>query len=174
MEKAGNGMALEDRKKQILEKLKTSSIPISASALGKQFAVSRQVIVTDIALLRASGENISATPRGYIIELPIEEEYIIACSHGIEDLKEELYTIVDGGCSVMDVVVEHEIYGQLSAKLCIHSRSDVEEFIHKLENSQTQPLCSITNNYHFHTLHCPSKEHFEKVKILLQEKGICL
>ena len=58
-------MTAKERREQIYRQLTTA--PVSATALAKQFAVSRQVIVGDIALLRAEGCSITATARGYII-----------------------------------------------------------------------------------------------------------
>lgn len=160
-----------DRKECILEKLKKSKDAISASSLGKELSVSRQVIVNDIALLRAFGHKIIATPRGYIIEKEITEKYIIACRHNEHQIQEELNTIIECGCGVIDVIINHEIYGEFSANLHIYSKSDIENFINKSKTAKTKPLCSITNDYHFHTLTCPTKEHFNQVKQKL--KGIC-
>lgn len=149
---------------------------ISASSLGKKFSVSRQVIVNDISILRASGENIIASPRGYILQKDNPtNHYLIACKHNRDELNEELYTIVDCGCGIIDVIVEHDVYGQISANLSLYSRKDVGEFLDKLNKFDTQPLCNLTNNYHFHTLNCPTPKHFEDVKIALkQKKLLCL
>ncbi len=164
----------EDRKKYILKSLKNNTSPISATTFGKELHVSRQVIVNDIALLRALGEPIIALPRGYVIERTNDENYVIACKHDKEDLEEELLTIISCGCGVKDVIVEHEIYGQISAKLCIYSQNDIKEFMEKLNSTTTNPLCSLTNNYHFHTLQCPSDKHFEDVKKALKKKNLCI
>ncbi|MFI3230205.1 MAG: transcription repressor NadR [bacterium] len=164
------------RRELVLEELKSRDTAISAGSLGKKFSVSRQVIVNDVAILRASGENIIALPRGYIIQKdnPVNN-YVIACKHDKYELSEELYTIVDCGCGIIDVIIEHDIYGQISANLSLYSRKDVREFLNKLKNSDTQPLCNLTNNYHFHTLDCPTPKHFEEVKIALkQKKLLCL
>ncbi len=167
-------MAIEDRKQYIMDKLRATEQPISATSFGKMLSVSRQIIVNDIALLRAAGEKIVATPRGYLLESGNQVVYTIACKHSKHDMEQELMTIIECGCGVLDVIVNHDIYGQLSAKLCIYSRNDVDEFLEKIKNSHTLPLCSITNDYHFHTLHCPTPQHFERVKSVMREKGFCL
>ena len=56
-------MRAEERRQAILEHLRQSSRPVSAGLLAERFSVSRQVVVGDVALLRASGADISATPR---------------------------------------------------------------------------------------------------------------
>ena len=60
-------MRAEERRQAIRELLQRAKQPVSATALAAQFSVSRQIIVGDIALLRAAGADISATPRGYVI-----------------------------------------------------------------------------------------------------------
>lgn len=61
-------MHAQERRQEILKLLHQSAHPISASALAERFSVTRQVIVGDIALLRSSGADILATPRGYCIQ----------------------------------------------------------------------------------------------------------
>ena len=60
-------MNAESRRQAILNQLAQANAPLSASALATRFSVSRQIIVGDIALLRAAGADISATPRGYLL-----------------------------------------------------------------------------------------------------------
>ena len=55
------------RRQAILDRLRTADRPVSASSLAAELNVSRQIIVGDIALLRAGGAEISATPRGYVL-----------------------------------------------------------------------------------------------------------
>ena len=59
-------MHSDERRKAIADVLRAADAPVSASALAEKFSVSRQIIVGDIALLRSSGEEILATPRGYV------------------------------------------------------------------------------------------------------------
>lgn len=168
-------MRSEDRRKQILEILQTADTPISAAALAGNFSVSRQVIVGDIALLRASGTQISATPRGYVI-LPESTGFLyqVACQHTSVNMEAELNLIVDNGCTVVDVIVEHPVYGQLTGPLHISNRYDVQQFIDRCALSSAPPLSDLTHGVHLHTLSCPSEEAFLRVKQLLQEKKFLL
>ena len=61
-------MHAEERRETILKLLRQSAQPVSASTLAAQLSVSRQIIVGDIALLRAGGADILATPRGYCLQ----------------------------------------------------------------------------------------------------------
>ncbi len=128
----------------------------------------------DVAILRAEGNNITATPRGYILEKQIESSYIVACKHSKEDLLDELYTIIDEGCGIVDVIVEHSVYGQITGTLHLFSRKDVDMFWDNFCKSNSQPLCSLTDDIHLHTLSCPTPKHYENVLSALTQKGyIC-
>ncbi len=161
-----------NRKDKIVEIIKQNNMPISASRLATDLGVSRQVIVGDVALLRASGINIIATPRGYILDDSQKKTtYIIAVQHNSEDTEDELYTIVDFGASVIDVIVEHPIYGQLTGNLHLQSRYDVNEYLNKVSKSQASPLSQLTDGVHLHTIQCDSKEIFNKIITTLDQKG---
>ena len=56
------------RRKEILRQLQLSEKPVSASRFARDLGVSRQIIVGDVALLRAAGEDIIATSRGYKLD----------------------------------------------------------------------------------------------------------
>ena len=156
----------------IYDRLTHATAPLSATALAQQFSVTRQVVVGDIALLRAEGYRITATPRGYLI--PAETGLIrtIACSHSAEDTRQELFAMVDSGCTVLDVVVEHPVYGQLTAPLALSSRYDVEQFIQRMRDSHAQPISALTDGIHLHTLACPSEDAFAHLKATLQSMGM--
>ena len=160
-----------DRRDRIVEEIRKSRKPLSASALAAMLHVSRQIIVGDVALLRARGIGIIATPRGYVLEEqthPCEKK--IAVMHGCEQLQEELYTIVDYGCTVVDVIVEHPLYGELVGQLHLSSRYDVDRFLDSIRESE--PLSQLTHGVHLHTIRYPDEEAFAKMKEALREKGI--
>lgn len=164
----------DKRRTQILEVLRESEEAVSATSLAKRFSVSRQIIVGDIALLRAAAHEISATPRGYVLQKHKTEQptRTIACCHDDQLLPQELYTVVDNGCGLLDVIVEHPLYGQISGSLQIFSRYDADAFLRKLEKNQANPLCALTGGIHLHTLSCPSQEAYERVLKGLREQGI--
>lgn len=161
-----------DRKEKIIEEIKKSDKPVSASTLAKKLGVSRQIIVGDVALIRASGTNIIATPRGYILDSKQQNQtYTIAVNHSQEQMADELYTIVDlGGCAI-DVIVDHPVYGQLTGKLHLSSRYDVDQFIKKINNNQAKPLSQLTDGLHLHTIQCPNEDTYQRIVSALDEKG---
>ena len=84
-------MNAQARRAAIYEVLRQATQPVSATALAKQFSVSRQVIVSDVALMPAAGSDIYATPRGYTVTREIGGIVRqIACQHGPEAMRDEL------------------------------------------------------------------------------------
>ena len=154
-------MNAAQRREAIQERLSGATAPVSASTLAAQLGVSRQIVVGDVALLRAGGAQIDATPRGYQLH-PAEKGYtgILACVHSTEDeMRTELYTVVDQGGIVVDVAVEN-------------SRYDVDNFIQQAKDTPEALLSRMTGGVHLHTLHCPDAESFDRIKKALEEKGI--
>ena len=165
-------MTAAQRRSAIYEQLTRADAPISATALAQRFSVTRQIIVGDIALLRAEGHSITATPRGYVIPSETGLLRTIACHHSSEDTQKELFAMVDCGCTVVDVIVEHPVYGQLTAPLALSSRYDVEQFIRRMADSHAQPISALTGGVHLHTLSCPSEAVFAHLKETLADMGM--
>lgn len=165
-------MNTSERRERILEYLRQAAQPLSATALAQRLSVSRQIIVGDVALLRAAGEGITATPRGYVLDRPqAGRRYTVACLHSGGDMERELTLMVDQGCTVENVIVEHPVYGQLTGPLELSSRHDVSEFIRKVEENGARPLSALTDGIHLHTLRCPDEGAFERVRAALAEAG---
>ena len=168
-------MHAEERRQVILNILNHSAQPVSATALASRFSVSRQIIVGDVALLRAAGAEISATPRGYVI-LPAATGLVrqIAVQHNAAGMEAELNVIVDHGCTVVDVIVEHPVYGQLTGPLQVSNRYEVRQFLDRCAKSDAQPLSNLTEGIHLHTLSCPDKGTLDRVRAALREMGFLL
>ena len=162
----------EERRQAIRELLQRAKEPVSAAALAARFSVSRQIIVGDIALLRAAGADISATPRGYVI---LREAgglvRQVAVQHDAAGMEAELNAIVDQGCTVVDVIVEHPVYGQLTGPLQLSSRYDVSQFLSRCGQPDARPLSELTEGIHLHTLRCPSQEAYQRVLRALDDAG---
>lgn len=170
-------MTSQERRDNIKKLLKETNEPISATSLAKTFSVSRQLIVGDVALMRAAGLKITATPRGYVLnshEEADEQNYTIACKHNNEKMGDELYIIVDNGGEILDVTVEHPIYGQIVGELQIASRYDVELFLEKLEEHKAQPLNKLTDGIHLHRIKCKDEETYNRIINELKKENILL
>ena len=169
-------MTSEERRLQIEEILNNNTEPITASALAKKFSVSRQVIVGDIALMRARGLKIYATPRGYISDREDESQCIftVACCHDDNNMGAELYAVVDNGGTVQDVTVEHPIYGEIMGELRLKSRYDVDLFLKKVAENKVQPLMRLTGGIHLHTIKCRDEETKKRIIEVLKKENIAL
>ena len=142
-------MHAEERRETILKLLRQSAQPVSASTLAGQLSVSRQIIVGDIALLRAGGADILATPRGYCLQN--------AAAAGL----------------TRRVAVRHDpLYGQLTGPLQLSSRYDVAQFIARSHTAQ--PLSVLTGGIHLHTLLCPSEDAYRRELDALRQAGFLL
>ena len=163
---------------RILEEKQDKKTPIAGTELAKQLGVSRQVIVQDIALLRAVNKNILSTNKGYL--LFAEKEADKACKrfykvkHSADGMQQELYAIVDCGGRVLDVEVDHPIYGQIMADLIIHNRQDVDNFVREVKVFGTKPLSSLTEDIHYHTVEADSEEILDNIDATLQRLGFLM
>lgn len=166
-----SSMTGSDRRQEILKNIKESDRPVSGSKLAKDYDVSRQVIVQDIALLRASGYDIISTNRGYVLEGQSCAERVFKVRHTDEQLETELCTIVDLGGQVKNVMVNHKVYGHIEAELGITSRRKVKEFLEDIESGKSTPLKNITSDYHYHTVTADSEETLGLIEDELRKLG---
>ena len=160
------------RRENIIKILNQRSEPISGGELSKLLGVSRQVIVQDIALLRASDINILSTTKGYLLypsDYP-RAKRTIKVKHTTEQIEDELCTIVDNGGKVLDVFVIHEIYGEIATELIIRNRQDVYDFVKKVKEKQIVPLKELTAGVHLHTIEADSEKALDRIENALREK----
>jgi len=168
-------METDGRRQQILHLLESQQKPVTGTILARLFRVSRQVIVQDIALLRAENKNILSTNKGYVLfQAPKKEALqrrVFRVNHSTEQMEDELNCIVDNGGHVLDVGIYHDVYGQIVADLIINSRADVDDFIGKIGQSLNKPLKELTGNVHYHTVEASSVEVLNRIEEKLREKG---
>jgi len=160
-----------ERRNRILELLQQSTIPLSGSALAKELGVSRQIIVQDMALLRARSDvEILSTYQGYLIR---QEEKVhrrvFKVRHKTERTEEELLEIVDLGGRVEDVFVYHSVYGIVRGQLGLSSRKDVRDFMARLAASRSTPLMQITDDYHYHTVSAEDERTLDQIQSRLRD-----
>ena len=161
----------EARRNKIIELLKSNGSPLSGSKLATLVGVSRQVIVQDIALLRANGYDITSTTSGYILKAATSFSRVFKVIHSDEDTKDELSLIVDCGGHVDDVFVYHKIYNIVKAPMNINSRLDIEKFMDNLACGKSSLLKNVTSGYHYHTITADSEEILDYIHNKLEERG---
>ena len=170
-------MTGENRRKAIAELLQKATAPISAAKLAEEFSVTRQIIVADIALLRASGFCISADNKGYTLETKAAHDGIvkrIAVRHKKEEVSDEFYAVVDNGGTILDVIVEHPVYGKISAELNISSRYEADEFANKISKAGVNPISMLTEGLHIHTVAVKDEAAFLRILDKLSSLGILI
>ena len=160
-----------ERRKALLAMMRETEKPLSGTALGKRTGVSRQVVVQDMALLRTEGYPIISTARGYLMEASKGCTRLFKVCHTNEQVEEELTTIVDLGGTVLNVMVNHRVYGRVEAALNIRNRRDVQGFLKDLRTGKSVPLLNVTSGYHFHKISAESEEVLDEIEHALQKKG---
>lgn len=164
-------MKAAERRKKLLDILTESSEPVSGSRLARMLSVSRQVIVTDIAILRAEGTEILSTSHGYLVSRESMHKRIFKVHHTRDECEAELNLFVDCGATVKDVFVSHRVYGIIRGDLDIRSRLDVQAFMESIRSGKSTLLSSTTEGYHYHTLLAPSGAILDMIENRLWEMG---
>ncbi len=167
-------MTGEERRAFIVDRIKSSEKPISGTKLAELCEVSRQVIVQDVALIRASGYDIMSTNRGYIIHEQKSFRRTFKVQHTEDQVEDEMNSIVDLGGKLINVSVNHRIYGRMEAELNVGSRRKVAEFMDDIRNGKSSPLMKITSNYHYHMVEAESEEVLDEIEQMLDKKGILI
>lgn len=162
------------RRLLIMDILKKAQGAVTGSALSKRCNVSRQIIVGDVAILRAQGFHIISTPRGYqlIAKQKGGMQQVFVCCHGPEMVEKELEAIVDNGGIVHNVVVEHEVYGDLEGKLNLHSRRDIQQYLKRMSDSKAELLSRISGGIHTHLVETANAEDMAAIQDALETLGV--
>lgn len=168
-------MTSNKRREEIIKLLINNNFAIKGTKLAELFSVTRQIIVKDIAILRAEGKNIIATPDGYILNKDINKvKTIIAVNHNSKETMEELEIVVKYGGMIEDVIIEHPLYGELRGNLMIKNLNDLYKFEKEYNNNNAKPLSELTNGIHLHTIAADSEDDIEEIKRELKERGFLL
>ncbi|MEI4769429.1 transcription repressor NadR [Psychrobacillus sp. FJAT-51614] len=164
-----------ERRNWIFSYLKEQNHPVTGGELSKLANVSRQVIVNDITLLKATNIPIVSTSQGYIL-LPDKEMNAcvskrVACNHQSKDSEDELQTLVDAGVTVENVTVEHPVYGEITSSIMVSNRHDVEMFLKKVRETDAPFLLELTSGVHLHLLSAPTEEILNRGIDAIRKKG---
>lgn len=166
-----------ERRRQLLHLLGAADLGLTGGDLAQRLGVSRQIVVQDVAVLRAAGADILATPQGYVLASRLRgaaHRRVAACRHNRAQVEDELLTLVDCGVTVVDVIVEHPVYGEIRAPLWLRSRTDVAHFMAQFDQSQANLLSSLTGGVHLHTLEAVRAEALDAALVALTARGYLL
>ena len=159
-----------ERREEIYKLLLKSEVPLKGVDIAKMYSVTRQVIVKDIAILRAKGNSIMATPDGYIVSKNDNNvRAIIAVNHREDQLIEEMSIIIKYGGIIEDVIVEHPLYGEIRGMLMIKNYNELNKFNKKYNNQEARLLSVLTKGIHLHTIAAKNNEDIEAIISELKE-----
>lgn len=166
----------KERRVKLLEQITNADQPVTGAELATSLNVSRQVIVSDVALIRSTGVNIMATPSGYML-FPTEARRrpirVFACNHGsLDKTEQELNIIVEHGGKVRDVIIEHPIYGEITGQLMVSTTQAVHNLMERLKQEGAAPLSTITNGVHLHTVEAATEDALDQIEHQLSVAGI--
>ena len=166
------------RRTKLTELIKGAGKPVTGGELAALLRVTRQVVVQDIALLRASGLPVIATPSGYMmldaaaIRRPLK---VFTCRHEtVEEAERELTIIVEHGGKVRDVIIEHPVYGEISGSLMVSTPEAVKNLVERLKHRNSMMLTSITGGVHMHTVEADSEVALLAIEASLKKAGLLL
>ena len=164
------------RRENIVKMLVKDRKPIKGIVFAEAFNVTRQIIVKDIAILRAKGNNIIATPDGYMINIEANDKIrkIIAVNHDDKHIVDELEIVIKYGGIVEDVIVEHPLYGEIRANLMIKNLNDLNNFKKSFLENKAKPLSELTDGIHLHTILVDSQKELDLINKELKENGFIL
>lgn len=164
-------MKAHERRAEILSLIGNSQNPVAANFLSEKYSVSRQVIVQDIAILRAQGYGVISTNRGYVLGSGLRAERVFKCRHTLQELVDESDIIISRGGRVEDITVNHRVYGKISARLELSTPRHAEELYRSLVSGASKPLMSVTDGYHYHTVSAESEQTLDEIEDALRAAG---
>ena len=165
----------EQRRTEIRRMLQQAQQPLTGTALARALHVSRQVIVQDIALMRAEHLPILSTNKGYLLGPDAvqtqQPKRVFFVRHSTDRVMEEFMAVIDLGGRILDVSVEHDLYGPIRADLLIENAQDAQDFVERLAACRDNPLKVLTDDCHFHTVTAPSEKLLDLIEAELRSRG---
>ncbi len=166
-------MTGKERREQIQELLKNSEEALTGASLAAKFHVTRQIIVKDVAILKAQGFQVLSTAKGYLLQKHFDnrKRRWITVNHDNSEIEKELQIIVDLGGKVLTTEVNHPVYGKLGEGLNIKSRKDISLFLKKIQETGCEPLLKLTKGEHIHLLEAEDEETLNEICEALKQAG---
>jgi transcriptional regulator of NAD metabolism len=172
------GTASEARRRRLEACIREAGRPIRGTELAKRLGVSRQAVVQDIAVLRAKGSPIRSSPRGYLWEGSTQSGIAVraqlAVRHTPEEASVELHALVDAGVRVVDVIVEHPLYGELRGYLDLATHEEVDIWLEEVHRHRASLLSTLTGGVHLHTLEARDAQGIARARQRLEALGFLL
>ncbi|HIT73067.1 MAG TPA: transcription repressor NadR [Candidatus Fimicola cottocaccae] len=166
-------MNSDERRIEILKIINESGKPVTGKALAEKFGVTRQIIVKDIGIIKAAGNVILSTAKGYICENKKNEHPTreITVCHNSDDIENEMNIVVDMGGKILSTSVNHPVYGSVGEALNIKSRRDIKMFLNKTSETGCMPLLELTKGIHTHLISADDEETLDEICAELKNAG---
>ena len=164
-------MKANERRQAIANLLLIKKCAITGAELSSKYGVSRQIIVQDIAALKAQGYDIIPTHYGYVMNGSPLVERVLKVSHTTDETENELMLMVGAGATVVDVFVLHNVYGKISAPLNIYTEQQVKNFIYGVRNGKSTELMNITGGAHYHTIRAETEDILDAAEAAVKSAG---
>lgn len=170
----------EVRREKLLEILQNATESISGAALSKELNVTRQVIVSDITILRCSGYQILSSTKGYLMASNESAQkslgyHVIACKGeklNEDELRSEFYTVVDNGGGIRGIYLKSPLYGEIQVKMDLHCRRDVEQYLTQMKELNAPFIAVITNGAHCLNVRTHTADEAQEIVKSLNELGL--
>jgi len=91
--------------------------------------------------------------------------------HRPEQTEDELTIMLDLGLRVVDVSVDHPVYGEMRGMLMLDSREDLRDWLRTIKEKQAHLLSELTDGIHLHAVEAPRAELIERARQALRERG---
>ena len=72
---------------------------------------------------------------------------------------------------MLNVIVNHRVYGKITADLDIRNRRDIERYLEGIASGKSFPLLTVTSGYHFHRIAAEDEQTLDEIETTLKEKG---
>lgn len=159
------------RRERILDRLAAATSPVPAALLGSELGVSRQIVVSDVALLRASGQPVRATNRGYVLApASARPRRTFHVQHGADLVETELNAVVDAGGTLLDVSISHAVYGKVTVPQVVRDHEDITRLLSQMRDVPLLP--ELTGGDHVHTVEADDEDTLDAVGAALDALGI--
>ncbi len=164
-------MKAEKRREEMARILLSAEGAVSGGELAGRLSVSRQIIVQDISVLRASGYEILSTHSGYVVKRSPLCERVFKVRHTGAQTEDELTRIVELGGTVVNVFVWHKVYGRIEGQLNIFSKRGIDQLIDGIKSGKSTELMNVTSGYHYHTVRADSEKTLDRIGESLERAG---
>lgn len=84
----------------------------------------------------------------------------------------EMLEIVRLNGRILDIIIEHPLYGEITGMLHISNEDEVHRVMEKLSGEASGMLSAATGGIHMHTVEAETEEVLDQIEQALRQTGI--